>query len=114
MRRRARVRPNRLERPKQRFGLEHHPGSAAIRHVVYDAVPIRRKDTKIVHLYRQRAALDGAPENTSSKRLVDHRREDCDDVYAQFFNRDPYFPSPESRVLSPGELSRVSNSTRAG
>ena len=44
---------DRVERPKDRLRLQHHPRPAAVRHVVHDAMAIGREVAQVVHLDRR-------------------------------------------------------------
>ena len=78
--RRSPLRLDRIERAEDRIGLQHHPRSSAVRHVVHDAVAIGREVAQVAHLHVERPTIDRAAENPHGQRLLDHRRKDRDDV----------------------------------
>src|SRR5205085_8866070 len=53
---------------------------AAVRHVVHDPVTIGREVAQIAHLHVERPAVDRPADDARGQRLLDHRRENCDDV----------------------------------
>ena len=69
-----------LGRAKKRLGLHHHARPAAIRHIVDDPVPVGREVPEVVHLQVDDPGLDSPRHDPFGQRLVEHPREDRDDV----------------------------------
>ena len=75
-----RVGLDRVERPEHRVRLQHHPRSAAVRHVVHDPMAIGREVAQVVHLDVEQTALDRPADHAGRERLLEHRRKNRDDV----------------------------------
>src|SRR5207248_981179 len=54
--------------------------TAAVRHIVHDTVTIGREFAQVTHLHVEEAARDRAADDPRRERLLDHRREDRDNV----------------------------------
>jgi len=72
--------PNHLHRLQERLGLHHHAGSAAIRHVIDGAMPIRRVRPQVVDLHVQQPALNAPADYSFREAGLDHAREDRHDI----------------------------------
>ena len=66
-----------LDRREKRLRLQHHPGPAAKRHVVDDAVPVGREVAQVVHADVEHPAPDRPPDDPFRERRLHHRREDA-------------------------------------
>ncbi len=69
-----------LGRAKKRLGLHHHARPTAIRHIVDDPMPVGREVPEVVDLQVDDPGLDSSRHDSLGQRLVEHPREDRDDV----------------------------------
>jgi hypothetical protein len=70
--RRPALAPNVVDRGKERLRLHHHPGPAAKRHVVDDAVPVGREISQVVNRDVDHASSDCPPDYALRQRRLHH------------------------------------------
>jgi hypothetical protein len=73
-------RANVLDGAQQRLRLHHHARSAAIRHIVYAAMPVGREVAQVVNLHVQQPAFNAATDHAFREAGFDHPRKNRDDV----------------------------------
>src|SRR5215208_432286 len=81
------ARANRLDHLEEWTRLHHHAGPAAVRIVVDGTMAIVREITEIDHGVEDAAGFSSPSRNAETKRPSEERREDRDDVYAQYSQR---------------------------